>query len=128
MEQDFEKRLRATGITRSAYAVLSAIHHDNKSTPARLADFLGVDGATVTRTLDGIEKRGLIKRTPSARDRRSVDISLTGAGVQAVKQGLSDSKATNRKFTEGLTAAEVEKLQSDIQTMLANANDAVPNL
>ena len=36
MEQDFEKRLQAIGITRSAYAVLSAIHHDKKATPAEI--------------------------------------------------------------------------------------------
>jgi hypothetical protein len=36
MEQDFEKRLQAIGITRSAYGVLSAIHHDKKATPAEI--------------------------------------------------------------------------------------------
>jgi DNA-binding MarR family transcriptional regulator len=128
MEQDFEKRLQAHRITRGAYAVLSAIHHDNKATPAELANFLGVDGAAVTRNLDRMEEHGLVRRTRSATDRRSIDISLTREGTRVVQHGRADSMATNKKFTQGLTEAEIEKLRSAIQTMLANANDAVPDI
>ena len=62
MERDFEKRLKPLGITRGGYAVLSAIHHDKKTRPAALAAFLGLDGAAITRYLDGIEEQGLIER------------------------------------------------------------------
>jgi DNA-binding MarR family transcriptional regulator len=128
MEQDFEKRLQAIGITRRAYAVLSAIHHDNKTTPAEIANFLGVDGAAVTRHLDRIEQQGLIQRTPSATDRRSIDITLTREGVRTVRRGRADSQATNKKFTGCLNAAQVGQLRSAIQTMLANVNQAVTDI
>lgn len=128
MEQDFEKRLRAIGITRGAYAVLSAIHHDKKTTPAVLSSFLGVDGAAVTRLLDRIEKDGLIQRTPSATDRRSIDITLTQAGIRTARRGRADSEATNKKFTKRLSATEVKQFKSTIQTMLTNASQAVPEI
>ena len=128
MEQDFGKRLQSVGITRGAYAVLSAIHHDKKATPAELASYLGVDGAAVTRHLDRIEKQGLIQRNPSATDRRSIDIGLTEEGVRVVRQGRADSQATNEKFTAGLTAAEVDHLQSTIRAMLANAEETVSDI
>ena len=128
MEQDFEKRLQASGITRGAYAVLSAIHHDKKATPAELANFLGIDGAAITRHLDRIEKMGLIQRKPSATDRRSVDIGLTPKGVRTVRRGRADSEATNRKFTEGLTPAQADELRSTIRTMLANANQPITDI
>lgn len=128
MEQDFERRLKAQGITRGAYAVLSATHHDHKATPAELARFLGIDGAAVTRHLDRMEQRGLIRRRPGATDRRSVAISLTPEGVLAVRQGHADSEATNEKFTRGLAAAEVDQLRSTIQAMLANASDRIADV
>jgi DNA-binding MarR family transcriptional regulator len=128
MEQDFEKRLQAIGITRSAYAVLSAIHHDKKTTPAEIAVFLGIDGAAVTRHLDRIEKQGLIERTPSATDRRSIDISLTREGIRTVRRGRAESKATNKKFTACLTATEVDHLESAIQKLLTHANLMVADL
>lgn len=128
MEQDFEKRLQEIGITRGAYAVLGAIHYDKKATPAVLASFLGMDGAAVSRLLDRSEKDGLIQRTPSATDRRSVDISLTREGIRIVQQGRAASMATNEKFTDGLSATAVEGLRSVIRTMLANGSQAIADI
>lgn len=128
MEQDFEQRLQAIGITRGAYAVLSAIYHDKKTTPAVLSSFLGVDGGAVTRLLDRIERQGLIQRKQSARDRRSVDIILNPEGVRVVNQGREDSRATNEKFTDGLSASEVDALKSLIRAMLANGKQMVTDI
>lgn len=128
MERDFEKRLDVLGITRGAYATLSAIHHEKKTKPAELAAFLGVDGAAVTRHLDRIEKQGLIERKPSTTDRRSTDITPTTDGIRVVRRGRADSKATNSKFTAGLSAADVDRLLSVIYTMLANADAAATDI
>jgi MarR family transcriptional regulator for hemolysin len=118
MEQDFESRLQALGITRGAYAALSAIHFDARCTPAELVGFLGIDGAAITRHLDRIEKNGLIERRPGASDRRSVDITLTPKGADTVKQGHAASRATNKKFIQDLSKEEVDALRSTIQTIL----------
>lgn len=125
MERDFEQRLKPLGITRGAYAMLSAIHHDEKNRPAELAAYLGLDGAAITRYLDQVEKSGLIERTPNAADRRSTHISLTSDGRQVVSQGLSSSKATNDKYMAGLSTAEIECFQSAIREMLAKSDITV---
>ena len=128
MERDFEKRLEPLGITRGAFAVLSAIFHEKKDKPAELAAFLGVDGAAVTRHLDRIEKRGLIKRIPSATDRRSTEIQLTANGRRVVRRGLTSSEATYAKFMAVLDATEVDQLQSIIQTMLAKSDGTTADI
>ena len=128
MEQDFESRLKPVGITRGAFAVLSAIHHEKKTRPAELAAFFGVDGAAITRHLDRVEKQGLIERIPSATDRRSTDIKLTADGHLAVRRGRAGSKATNKKFTMGLTLAEADRFRSVIQSMLAKSNVDVTDI
>lgn len=128
MERDFEKRLEPLGITRGAFAVLSAIYHEKKAKPAELAAFLGVDGAAVTRHLDRIEKRGLVKRIPSATDRRSTEIQLTANGRRVVRRGLTSSEATNAKFMAVLDATEVDQLQSIIQTMLAKSDGTIADI
>jgi len=128
MERDFERRLEPLGITRGAYAVLSAIHHEKKSKPAEIAAFLGVDGAAVTRHLDRVEKHGLIERKPSVTDRRSTDIKLTKVGRQVIRRGRVSSRATNEKFISGLTAVEVDRFQSVIRTMLARSDIPVTDI
>lgn len=128
MERDFEKRLAPLGITRGSFALLSAIHHERKTRPAELSAFLGVDGAAITRQLDRVEKKGLIKRVPSTSDRRATDIAVTDEGIEVVRKGQEGSSATNDKFTTALTTAEVKQLHSVIQTILAKANTAVTGL
>jgi len=128
MERDFDRRLKQLGITRGAFAVLSAIHHDGKGKPAELASYLGLDGAAITRYLDRIEELGLIARKPNPTDRRSTDIKLTAEGRKVVGLGQTMSKATNEKFTAGLTATEVKNFQSALRTMQANSDITITNL
>ncbi|GAA1901628.1 MarR family transcriptional regulator [Streptomyces durmitorensis] len=51
-----------------------------RATPSQLAADLDLAPASVTGRLDGLEKRGLIRRTPSKADRRRVDVELTKSG------------------------------------------------
>lgn len=128
MERDFEKRLEPLDITRGAFAVLSAIHHDKKAKPAEIAAFLGVDGAAITRHLDRVEKRELIERVMSSTDRRSTDIYLTAKGRRILRRGRSFSKATNERFTANLSESETKQLQSLIRKMLSESGVAVTDI
>ena len=125
MERDFEQRLKPLGITRGAYAVLNAMHFDKIIRPSELASHLGLDGAAVTRHLDRVEKLGMIERKQNATDRRSWVINLTADGRRVVDYGLNGSKATNEKFTAGLTADEVDCFQTAIRAMLAKSDISV---
>ncbi|MET7616404.1 MarR family transcriptional regulator [Streptomyces sp. NPDC005408] len=48
--------------------------------PSELAADLDLAPASVTGRLDALERRGFVRRTPSASDRRRVDVELTDAG------------------------------------------------
>jgi DNA-binding MarR family transcriptional regulator len=125
MERDFKESLAPLGITRGAYAVLSAIHHDKKTRPAEISTFLGLDGAAITRHLDRVEQLGLIERKQDENDRRSTVVNLTVDGRRVVKHGLNGSKATNEKFTADLTSDEIDCFQTAIRAMLAKSDIAV---
>ncbi len=128
MERDFDNRLKPLGITRGAYALLSAVHHDELITPAELAAHLGLDGAAITRYLDRVEELGLLERKPNATDRRSIHLELTADGRRAVARGLSASRATNEKFTAGLEGAEIDCFQIAIRRMLENSDVTIAGL
>ncbi|MEV7195909.1 MarR family transcriptional regulator [Streptomyces sp. NPDC093510] len=53
------------------------------ASPSDLAADLDLAPASVTGRLDGLERRGLIRRTPSRKDRRRVDVELTEPGRSA---------------------------------------------
>lgn len=49
-----------------------------------LATKLAISRPTVTATLDWLEPRGYVVRTPSQVDRRRIEISITGRGLDAL--------------------------------------------
>jgi DNA-binding MarR family transcriptional regulator len=50
----------------------------------RLAKHLGIRPSTLTAQMQRLENLGHLRRAPSARDRRQVDLRLTAAGAEAL--------------------------------------------
>lgn len=127
-EADLEKRLAVHKVTRASWAVLSAIQHHGKTTPAALASFIEIDRAAITRHLDRLEKQELIQRRQSSTDRRAVNIELTQKGSSLIPELAAESLATNAKFTAGLAQSENDTLQAIIKKMLSNSDVVIADL
>jgi len=59
---------------------LLGVLRDRQPTMNELARLLGLDKSSVTGLVDRAERRGLVRRAPSAADRRAVLVSLTEDG------------------------------------------------
>ena len=127
-EADLEKRLAVHEVTRASWAVLSAIQHHGKTTPAAPASFIGIDRAAITRHLDRLEKQELVQRHHSSTDRRVVNLKLTQKGLMLVSELAAESLATNAKFTAGLDQSEIDAVQVIIEKMLSNSDAVVADL
>lgn len=68
------------GITHQQGAILMMLWNGQCQTAADLSREMYIDSASMTRTLDRLQKRGLVERLPSEQDRRVVKLSLTAAG------------------------------------------------
>jgi len=64
--------------------VLLLIDRQGEVKAADIADLFGLAPRTVTDTLDGMERQGLISRHPDKKDRRIKRIVLTDAGRRAL--------------------------------------------
>ncbi|HEX5200158.1 MAG TPA: MarR family transcriptional regulator, partial [Actinoplanes sp.] len=58
-----------------------------------IADDLQVNPSTATRMLDRLTRKGLVRRTRSAGDRRTVQVRATPAGHQIVRQVMNRRQA-----------------------------------
>jgi MarR family transcriptional regulator, organic hydroperoxide resistance regulator len=80
---------------------------DPVSLPIRqLADGAGVAPPTATRLIDGLERAGLLKRTRSEIDRRTVLVSLTEAGREALRRKQAQIARRRRAVYERLEPEE----------------------
>ena len=72
----------ADGLNPAQWAALRYIARANRYslTPGALAEFLGTTKGTASQTLIALESKKLIRRTRTAKDRRSVTVELTEEG------------------------------------------------
>jgi DNA-binding MarR family transcriptional regulator len=80
------------GITADQFVALTAIAQDEGLTQVTLVERTESDPNTVTAILALLERRGLVRRTVHAKDRRARCVSLTAAGRRIQTRG---AKAAN---------------------------------
>lgn len=71
-------------LTSAQFASLDAIARQPGIAQARLAAVLCFDRATIGGVLDRLEKKGLVQRQVSPRDRRVRQLQLTRAGAEVL--------------------------------------------
>lgn len=108
------RRLRARAprfsaeLTLPQYHLLEALRDTPELPVGELADRAGVAPPTATRMLDCLARDGFVERRHSETDRRSVLVSLTARGEQAVEQAHSVIEAWRRDIFERLDPSERE--------------------
>jgi MarR family transcriptional regulator, lower aerobic nicotinate degradation pathway regulator len=77
-----------------------------------LARFLQLDKSSVTGLVDRAQERGLVRRTASTFDRRSVQVTLTTAGQKLVDRVTAAFEAEIDVLVTDLSAAQRARLSS----------------
>ena len=81
-----ESVLREYGLTPEQFAVLTSVKSDGGSLrPVDLALMLERSPNSVSMLIDRMVKAGLVRRTRDRRDRRAVNVTLTGKGEKALE-------------------------------------------
>ena len=75
-----------------------------------LADLCVLYVTTMSRTLDKLEKMGLVNRTDNPECRRSWVISLTPEGEEKADKVIALFKMADEIFSDGMTEEEIKKL------------------
>jgi DNA-binding MarR family transcriptional regulator len=84
MFQSFHDRFASTGFSPGLLCALVAIGGNPGVRAGALGDALLIRRSNMTKLVDALEQRGLVRRLASDQDRRSVELSLTAAGREAV--------------------------------------------
>jgi DNA-binding MarR family transcriptional regulator len=80
-------------VTLAQCLVLLEIEEHRRPTTGRLASELRLDSSTLSRTIDGLVRRGLVERARADRDRRVVWLKLTAEG-RAVCRAIHNENDT----------------------------------
>ena len=85
--------LRPLGLSQGEINALAQLERARPRTVAEVQRATGQRASTLTGILDRLEGRGLVRREPNPRDRRSFTVSLTADGARAatrVRRAFAD--------------------------------------
>ncbi|MFC7217374.1 MarR family winged helix-turn-helix transcriptional regulator [Streptomyces polyrhachis] len=117
-----ERSLAETGLERPEFETLHALAgRAMRATPSELAAALRLAPASVTGRLDALERRGLVRRTPSAADRRRIDVEVTGAGEEAWRAALARLGREEERLLGALSAPERAQLAALLRRVMVEA-------
>lgn len=107
-------------LTVDQWTIIKRLYEGGSMTQKQLADTTYKDPASITRSLDLLEKRGVISRTAYEKDRRLYLIEITSEGKQLVDRVLPEAVKLRNRGIEGLNRGELETFKKVLATIEKN--------
>jgi DNA-binding MarR family transcriptional regulator len=116
--------LEPLGLTFPRYEALMLLHFSRRgSLPlGKIGERLQVHRTSVTNTIDGLEKLGLVRRVPHDTDRRAVLAEITAKGRRVAEKATTTLNEA-RFATEPLSETELDELSEILRTVRDGAGD-----
>ena len=104
-------------ITMSQFGVLEALLHLGPLSQGDIGQKLLLSGSNVTTVIDNLEKRGFVKRTRRAGDRRVVDVELTESGRKLIARLFPAHARRITTLLSALTSKQQDQLGELCRTL-----------
>ena len=119
--EELDLRLAPLHLKAAEYVVLLTLANGEVDTASSVCSVIGHDPGAMTRKIDALEKRGLVRRVRSEEDRRAIKLELTPEGRKLYPKALAAAVGLANDFLEGFSKAEVKTLEGLLKRVLHNA-------
>jgi MarR family transcriptional regulator, organic hydroperoxide resistance regulator len=116
----FTDELRAFNITLPMWRVIAALWHDGAMRLGELAQLTSIEVSTLSRTVAGMEGRGLLTRNRNDPDARAVRVELTATGRTLTERIIPLALAYEEAALRGFTPDELEELKRLLRRLYDN--------
>ena len=123
LERAVDGEMEEHDLTGVQWGPLLMLHYGVGSTAAELARYACTDTGAVTRMLDRLEAKGLLRRTPCPKDRRVTQLELTPDGARLCREIPFGLARINNRLLAGFTRNEFETLKDFLRRMLSNLDE-----
>ncbi len=89
-------------------ATLEIIKFEPHANQTTIANLLGKDKTTISRSLNSLEKKRLVKKSGISGDKRSNKVELTKEGESILEETISEITSYRESLNEKLTQEEIE--------------------
>jgi DNA-binding MarR family transcriptional regulator len=116
-----DRELAPLEISHAQWIVVMLLGDGAASTAAELCKILIYDPGAMTRLLDRLEKKGVLRRVRAKNDRRAVQLKLTADGRRLYPRILDALVRVFNRLLHGFSGSEVRLLEQLLKRMVANA-------
>src|SRR5579863_4659432 len=117
--------LEQFGLTGAQFAVLKYVADGTADTAADLCRTLHYDTGSMTRMLDRLEEKSVLRRERCTQDRRVVYLRITDSGNELLPQLRTAAVRVISRHLAGFAPAEVDSLKQFLERMIENGHRAV---
>jgi len=103
-----DEHLRQRGHSASRMEAMASIAYaPAATTQIQIAKRIGIEGPTLTRTLDLLEADGLVERLPDPNDRRNKHMKLTPSGHEALAEMFGITSRLRARLLDGIPESDI---------------------
>lgn len=118
LRQAVDGELRLLGLTDATWRPLVYVRRLGDGVRQKeLASALGIEGPSLVRLLDNLERRGLIERREDESDRRARGIHLTEPGRELAVRAAKVGGAIQARLLAAIPAADLDACERVLKTL-----------
>ena len=122
--QAFERAMAEAGGSASAWQVLLLVRSGQMATQSKLAEAMGISGATMTHHLNALEAQGLVRRWREDGNRRVQRVELTDEGAALFDRLREVAMRHDARLRSKLSDEETAQLAELLEKLLAGLEPA----
>jgi len=108
-------------VTAAQFVIIANVLKGHANSACELCKFMDYDRGAMSRMIDRLQTKGLIRRVALAHTRRTMALEVTEAGKAAFpKMQACLTKVVNR-LLKGVTKAQVREVEKTLKRMIANS-------
>ena len=108
-------------VTAAQFSILKIVLKGNAQSACELCKFMDYDRGAMSRMIDRLESKNLIRRVPMAHTRRTMALEVTAAGKAAFPKMEACLDRVVGRLLKGVTKTQVREAEKVLKRMLENA-------
>ena len=93
--------------------------------PSEIASWTLTERPNITTLVDRMERDGLVKTSRNAKDKRSVNVTLTGKGRKVLGQAMPAARGIVNQVMSSITDGDIIPLEKSLRVLSRNAHNGL---
>lgn len=99
-----------TGMQEAKFRLLHILENEGSQSMTELCNQMFISKPYMTRLVDTLVSEGLVERHPDGKDRRVINISMTGEGMEYLRTMLKELRNHMKSFLSGFSSSDLETI------------------